>query len=66
MHYFKVFENSESIIFTSVVILPVAKRHGQAAAGSLLSTSLEVKITLKSMSWLSYSQTKNGISELQE
>jgi len=60
MHYFKVFENSESIIFTCVVILPVAKGHGQAAAGSLLSTRLEVKITLKVCPGLAIQKRKMG------
>lgn len=47
MHYFKIVDNSESIICTCVVILPVAKRHGQAVAGRPLSASLEDKINLK-------------------
>lgn len=47
MHYFKIFDDSESMICTSVVILPMAKRHGQATTGNLLSASLEVKIDLK-------------------
>lgn len=46
MHYFKILDNSSSIICTCVVILPVAKHHGQATTGSLLSARLEVGINL--------------------
>lgn len=60
MHYFKMFANSESIICTCVVILPVAKCHGQASAGSLLSVGLEVKISWKGCPGLAIPKRKMG------
>lgn len=47
MHYFKIFDDPESIICTCVAILPVVERHGQAIAGRPLSASLKVEINLK-------------------